>query len=166
MADLTTLLQTHRSAVDDFMQVADGAGNRWTTPRAPGKWSPQQVVEHLAMTYEESAAVIDGRPTKLPTLPALLRPLARFVFHRAVRTGKFPKAKTTKALDPPGGPANPAEARTRLEAAFATFAKAAEAHEQGADVVSGAFGRVSLEDYLRFTELHTRHHAKQIPVTT
>jgi hypothetical protein len=166
VADLGNLLQLHRSAVDDFLQVAEGAAERWATPRAPGKWSAQQVVEHVAMTYEESAAVIEGRPTKLPTLPALLRPLARFVFNRTLKTGKFPKAKTTKALDPTGGPANPVEARTRLEAAVETFSKAATTRGEGAEVVSGAFGKISLEDYVRFTELHTRHHAKQIPVTT
>ena len=29
--------------------------------------------------------------------------------------------------------------------------------------MSGAFGTVSLADYARFIEIHTRHHCKQMP---
>jgi len=33
----------------------------------------------------------------------------------------------------------------------------------GQPVASATFGTVSVEDYARFIELHTRHHAKQMP---
>jgi hypothetical protein len=171
MADITALLAANRAAVHELLGTADAAAaeGHWTTPRAPGKWSPQQVVEHVAISYEEGGNVVAGRPTKLPTLPVFVRPLARLVFNRALKTGKFPKAKTTKAMDPakgaPPGPADPAEARARLDAALAKFEEACrERAAAGDDVPSGAFGKVSLEDYARFTELHTRHHTKQIPI--
>ena len=32
-----------------------------------------------------------------------------------------------------------------------------------ANVVSTGFGTVSIEDFVRFSALHTRHHCKQIP---
>jgi hypothetical protein len=171
MADLTPLLAANREAVHELLGTAEAAAaeGHWTTPRAPGKWSPQQVVEHVAMALEEGGNVIAGQATKLPTLPAFVRPLAKLMFNRAVRTGKFPKARTNKAMDPArsalSGPATAAEARARLDAALATFEEACRARAAaGGKVPSGAFGKVSLEDYARFTELHTRHHTKQISI--
>jgi hypothetical protein len=168
MADLTQLLRAHRSAVDEMVVAAEKSGSAWTTPRAPGKWSPQQIVEHVARAYEEGANVIEGRPTKLPTLPFFIRPLARAMFNRAVRSGSFPKARTNRAMDPAkaptAGPAAASGARGRLETALATFESASRTRAAAGQAVnSGAFGQVSVEDYVRFTELHTRHHTKQIP---
>jgi hypothetical protein len=171
VTDITPLLEGNHAALDDLLRTAEAAATqgRWTTPRAPGKWSPQQVVEHVAMAYEEGGKVIAGLPSKLPTLPAIVRPLARIFFNRVVRTGKFHKAKTNREMDPAqtrgAGPAGPAEARARLNDAFAKFEEACRAcAASGGRVPSGAFGSVALEDHARFTELHTRHHTKQIPI--
>jgi hypothetical protein len=165
MSDLDSVLAANRAAVDELVRAAEAAHSNWTTPRAPGKWSPSQVVEHVALSLEEGGNVVAGRPTKFPTLPALVRPLAKLMFNRVVKTGKFPKARTNKAMDPPKGPASPAEAGARLEAGLAKFEDACRARASAGNTVqSGAFGRVSVEDYARFTEIHTRHHTKQIPV--
>jgi hypothetical protein len=90
------------------------------------------------------------------------------MFRRTIRTGKFPKAKTTSAMNPertsPTVPANPTEAKARLQAALATFDRECRARvASGRPVESPAFGVVTVEDYARFTELHTRHHTGQIP---
>jgi hypothetical protein len=171
MVDVDALLAANRDAVDELYRTAEAAEaeGRWTTPRGAGKWSPQQVVEHVAISLEEAGNVIAGRPTKLPTLPALLRPLGKLFFKRVLGTGKFPKSKTPKSMDPAegrlAGPATITEARARLDAALAEFENACRARAAGGDKVpSGAFGRVPLEDYARFNELHTRHHTHQIPI--
>jgi hypothetical protein len=171
MADVTALLAANRAAVGELLRTAEAAATEghWTTPRAPGKWSPQQVVEHVAISLEEAGNVIAGRPTLLPTVPVLLRPLGRLLFKRVLKTGTFPKVKTSKSMDPARtavtGPATPAEARTRLDDALAKLEEACRARAaSGDEVPSGAFGKVSLEDYARFTELHTRHHTHQIPI--
>jgi len=171
MLDVTDLLATNRQAVDELLRTAEAAEaeGRWATPRAPGKWSPQQVVEHVAISLEEAANVIAGRPTKLPTLPVILRPARTFFFKRVLKTGSFARSKTPKSMDPareaPAGPATITEARARLDAAFAVFEKACRDRAAAGDTIpSGAFGKVSLEDYARFNELHTRHHTQQIPI--
>jgi len=169
MSDLDSVLAANRAAVEDLVLTAEAAHANWTTPRAPGKWSPQQVVEHVAISLEEGGNVVAGRPTKLPTLPSFLRPVARVLFRRTLNSGHFPRAKTPKRMDPElsalSGPASPAEARARLEKGLAAFEKACrEKATAGGPVESGAFGQVALVDYARFTELHTRHHAKQIPI--
>ena len=163
MIDITGALEANRAALEDFIAAAEAAADHWTTPRAPGKWSPSQVVEHVARSLEEGGNVVAGRPTKLPTLPFFVRPFLRLFFNRVVKKGKFANAKTPKDMDPQVGLATPAEARPRLEEAFAVFERECAARAAADGVVpSGAFGNVSVADYARFTELHTRHHLEQI----
>jgi hypothetical protein len=165
MVDVSTVLVGNRVAVDDLIAAAGRTGAAWTTPRAPGKWSPSQVVEHVARALEESANVVAGTPSKFPTFPTMLRPIVRgLFFNRVLRKGRFPKAKTTKALDPATGPATPAEARRRLEGALAQFDQACRTRAaSGPIITSTLFGAVSVEDYAKFQELHTRHHRAQLP---
>ncbi len=125
MADVDIVLDANRAAVNDLIAAAEKCGSRWTAPRAPGKWSPSQVVEHVALALEESAHVVSGEPSKFPSLPAFVRPLVRgLVFKRVLKKNAFPKAKTNKAMNPASGPATTAEARGRLDGAFAKFERA------------------------------------------
>jgi hypothetical protein len=164
MADLTRALQDTRVALAEMAEAAERSGARWTAPRAPGKWSPSQVVEHVALSFEESAKVLAGQPSRFPRLPSLIRPVVRAVFFRRVLDkGAFPKARTNRAMNPDVGPSTPAEGRVRLEQAFARFERESVAlHAAGRPVPSEVFGPVSVPDYARFQELHTRHHLKQM----
>ena len=53
MADVNDVLAANRAAVLDLVAAAERSAATWTTPRAPGKWSPSQVVEHVAGGLEE-----------------------------------------------------------------------------------------------------------------
>ena len=165
MSNVDAALAANRDALQEFATAAARSGTVWTVPRAPGKWSPSQLVEHVARSIEESAKVVAGAPSKLPSLPFFVRPIARgLLFNRVLRNGAFPKARTNKAMNPEAGPATPAEARARLDAAFVRFEQACRARAaEGLRVESGAFGSVSVPDYARFIEVHTRHHRKQLP---
>ncbi len=158
------VIAANRAAVNDMILAAEAAASAWTTPRAPGKWSPSQVVEHVARALEEGANVIAGRPSKLPTVPLFLRPLARIFFRRVLRSGTFMKTRATKEMDPIEGSPTPEAGRARLEQALAGFEEEVRAcADSGGKVRSGAFGSVSLADYATFTALHTKHHTRQIP---
>jgi hypothetical protein len=75
----------------------------------------------------------------------------------------IPKAKTNKAMNPASGPATPAEGRVRLETAHQKFAEACrQTASHGERMRTTIFGAVPVEDYVRFMELHTRHHGKQM----
>jgi len=165
MADINAALAGNRDAIRDLIAAAERSGSVWTTPRAPGKWAPCQVVEHVAITMEEAANVISGKPSRFPSFPTFVRPLLRGVFFRRIlKRNAFPKAKTPKAFDPATGSANPAAARARLETALGTFDRACRACSTGGQQVdSSIFGKVSLEDFARFQELHVRHHCAQMP---
>jgi hypothetical protein len=165
MGDLEQILADHRTAVADLIAAADRCGEAWTAARAPGKWSPSQIVEHVARSLEEAANVVSGVPSKFPTLPFFLRPVLRtLLVRRVLRKGAFPKARTNRAMDPASGPATLADGRARLEGALGKFDRACRACAHGSGVVSSrTFGRLSVADYARFIEIHTRHHCKQMP---
>lgn len=165
MTEVDTTLAANRDAIDTLIAAAERSAGVWTIARALGKWSPSQVVEHVARSLDESANVVSGAPSKFPRLPFFLRPVVRgLLFNRVLRTGGFPKARTNKALDPDAGPATPAEARVRLERALERFDRECRACAKAGGVVASAtFGKVSVADYARFIELHTRHHCKQMP---
>src|SRR5437773_12325624 len=106
MADINTALAASKAAVDDLCVTCECTGSAWTASRAPGKWSPSQIVEHVARSLEESANMAAGRPSKFPKLPAVIHPVVRgLLFKRVLKKAAFPKAKTNKAMDPASRPA-------------------------------------------------------------
>jgi hypothetical protein len=165
MSELNTSLRSLDTAVGAILATADGVGSAWKIPRAPGKWSPSQVLEHVARIMDESAKVVAGAPSAFPTMPFLLRPIIRLlVFRRILRRKAFLKMKAIEAMDPPVGPATPAAARVRLKAVLARFDQASRARAaSGQDVASPIFGAVPVADFARFQELHVRHHHLQLP---
>ena len=55
MTDPQAVIASNRRAVGAFVDAARAVSPaQWTTPRAPGKWSPGLVTEHVALTYEQS----------------------------------------------------------------------------------------------------------------
>ena len=164
MADINTTLAASKDAIEQLIMAGERSVSAWTAARAPGKWSPSQIVEHVARSLEESANMAAGRPSKFPSLPAVVHPLVRgLLFKRVLRKGGFPKAKTNKAMNPVSGPATPAEGRIRLETAHQKFDQVCrQIASHGERVRTTIFGAVPVEEYVRFMELHTRHHGRQM----
>ncbi len=163
MGDIESALTASRNAADQLIADAASPGRAWDMPCAPGKWSPSQIVEHVARSYEASVNVAAEQPSAFPTVPALLHPLARLLFRRILKRGALPKGRTTKAMNPLAGAATPADGRTRLMAAHQRFEAACRAvAARGTPLKTPMFGAVTVADFVRFMELHTRHHNRQI----
>jgi hypothetical protein len=165
MTHSTPALVGIRDAIEEFARSAEACGGTWTVPRGPRKWTPAQIVEHVARAVEESANDMAGRKTRLLSLPGPARVLVRsLVFNRVAKHRKFFKAKTNRAMDPETGPGAAKDARARLHEALTAFEIAADASAREGDTIhSVVFGRVSLADYIVFQELHVRHHRTQLP---
>lgn len=163
MGDIEAALTASRNAADQLIMHAASFARPWDAPCAPGKWSPGQVVEHVTRAYEASVDVATGRPSAFPSVPAPLHPLLRVLLRRVLRRGLLPKGRTTKPMNPATGAATPADGRARLMDAHARFEAACRAAAaQGAPLRTPIFGAVAVEDFVRFMELHTRHHQRQI----
>jgi hypothetical protein len=164
MAEIDTALAASRDAIEQLIIAGERTGAAWAAPRASGKWSPSQIVEHVARSLEESANMAAGRPSKFPMLPAVIHPVVRaLLFKRVLGKGGFPRAKTSKAMNPASGPATLAEGRARLETAHNRFDEACrQVASKRERMRTTIFGAVPVEDYVRFMELHTRHHGRQM----
>ena len=162
MAEIDTALAASRDAVDGLIRAGEQSGAAWSVPCAPGKWSPSQIVEHVARGLNEGANVAAGRPS-IPMPPAVVRLIGRFLFKRALWKGTFPKGfKAHKAMNPASGPATPADGRIRLEMAHQKFDEACRRVAADGRPIPSFFGSVPAQDFVRFSEIHTRHHSKQI----
>jgi hypothetical protein len=73
MADIDMALNASNDAIEQLMIAGERTRTTWTSPRAPGKWSPSQIVEHVARSLEESANMAAGRPSKFPKLPPVVQ---------------------------------------------------------------------------------------------
>ena len=162
MSDLNSALAESKAALEQLIAAGERSASNWTRPRAEGKWSPSQVVEHVARALEESGKNIKGEPNSCPTLPGIVRPVVRgLFFNRILKKNAFIKGKTNTAMNPMVGPATPQEGRDRLKQAHATFEQACR--QASPRFNHQVFGDIATADYARFQALHTKHHTKQIP---
>lgn len=163
--DISAEISDSRAALEELLATADAAAANWTTPRAPKKWSPAQVAEHVARVFDDAANMIEGKKHGFPKMPFFVRPVFRTVFfNKTVKSGAFPTAKTFRPFDPVEGPETPAAARDRVVAAHERYMTACSAvADRDGTITSSVFGAIPVADYMRFTTLHTRHHQKQIP---
>jgi hypothetical protein len=168
MPDSQSTTTDNRQAVDAFITAARAVPqSAWTRPAAPGKWSPGQVTEHVAIAYELARATVNGTFSGRAA-PRLLRPLIRILFvNRVIKTGRFPKgAKAPAPFQPTASPASVADLAARLRSAADTFEAEVEAAARSGRrfVDHPFFGRVTLADYSRLQAIHTRHHSQQLGI--
>ncbi len=163
MTDLASALKAHHQAVEAFLNTARSVPpDRWAAPRAPGKWSPGQVADHLAVVYEVNRNVLHGTAPARGA-PRLVRPLLRvFLLNPVLRRGAFiPGSKTPKMLEPSESPAPPKELLARLKSAANGFETDTSGNRSAA-IEHPFFGRLALADFVRLQEIHTRHHHPQV----
>jgi hypothetical protein len=61
LCDPQAVIASNRRTVSAFVDAALAVSPaQWTTRRAPGKWSPGQVTEHVAFAYEQSGPMPPG----------------------------------------------------------------------------------------------------------
>lgn len=161
-------LAAHRQSLAAFESAANRVQSaQWNQPRAPEKWSPGQVVEHLRMTYEVVGGELDGKPGLTVRTPWWIRPLLRFKFLRKILSeGAVPPgAKAPRELHPGPGPYDRDQTLAALNLAAERFEATLTRrwNDPAAGVTHHVFGRLSAPDMLRFATVHLDHHARQFP---
>jgi hypothetical protein len=169
MASIDEVLTENQRALAEFLAAAGAIDRtRWHEPRAPGKWTPAQMTEHIALTYENGRKSVRGEHVARG-MPRIIRPLIRrFILSRILKTGRFPRGRAVGAFVPSDNP-------PPADVLFGRVRQAAAAYEQTVRDVSASgttaidhfvFGRTPLVDYVRVLALHTRHHMAQLPQGT
>jgi len=170
MTNSQEVIATSRRAVEAFVDTARTVPPaRWAIPRAPGKWSPGQVTEHVVIAYEQSVRMLHGTFTG-SAMPWYQQLFARRVGLRLMfKRGDFGKGpfQAPDFIRPPSSPASFLELVDRLEAATRDLEQNLEASSRKPGITVGhpVFGQISLEDLVHFLFIHTNHHRPQLSAT-
>lgn len=156
-------LQRCQAIISD---VTNGAGDESRTRRDPAKWSVAEIVEHLTRAYSGTAKGFErclekGAPQA--SRVSLKNHIRQFTL---LTLGYFPEGRTAPKHIVPTGELD-------LQALLAAVARDLARLDDAATKVRGAFGRskvldhpiigaLTVDQWLKFHEVHTEHHAKQI----
>ncbi len=161
--------QLHADAAERLAVTAEKVDpQQWLVPRATGKWTPAQVVDHLSRVYDVVMSEIEGGAGMKLRLTFLQRSFLRVMYLGRILKGRgFPKGAPAPYELRPGTIASDqrtaiAEFRSRA-GQFA--ASAAKAHDSGrrVRVTHAYFGTASVENGVLLCARHIEHHEKQLP---
>jgi hypothetical protein len=135
----------------------------------PDKWTIQQIVEHLLLTYNSTRHVMEariakGKPTK--GHPSIPQRVAQFC---VTRLNYFPEGRRAPAFVDPPPSAQPLSGQQlihsvhqQLSTLDPVFDQAEAAFGPQRVVTHHILGPLSIQQWRRFHLIHSRHHAKQI----
>ena len=167
MADLDSALAAQSHAAADFKAAAIKVSDSlWNVPRAPGKWSPAQVTDHVGLATKVARDAM-GEKAPMGSLPRFLRPILRiFFFDKIIRNGAFPReGKGPPVFKPADQPMPREQLCVRIDTEVAAMESDARAMVKAGktEFTHGFFGRVAVADYVMFNALHFDHHREQLP---
>lgn len=132
----------------------------------PNKWTPAQIVEHLALALEMSATTFSTRKDKEPMArrATTLREKVGKMFTFGI--GRFPPGLKAPERTTPQPQVEGPFAETHFRSALAKW-EAVErdllpARAQDLFVKHPRLGDLTIGEWARFHLVHARHHARQI----
>jgi Protein of unknown function (DUF1569) len=164
-----TLLQL-QSEIASSLRGLDATQTQFHPLSRPSKWSIQQIVEHLLLTYSLTETTINVRLAK--SAPTRAKPtLTHRVFQYAVtRCGYFPSGREAPPMVTPQPTTHPlsgedlaqasAEHLNRLDLLFTEAEKLFGPASQCAS--HAVLGPLNINQWRRFQLIHGEHHLKQI----
>lgn len=154
----------HRTALQSFIEAThDVPPELWHSPLGPDRWTPAQVTEHVALSYEFLVAELAGGPSlRLRAGPIKRRFLRWFLLPHMLFHRTFPRtARSPRELLPGDIGVAQLDAASRVSSSAHRFE-----HELRSDprarITHPFFGAVGSRVALRFLALHTEYHARQL----
>ena len=170
MTEIETQIADNRAAIEDFIATARAMdASTWTTPRAPGAWSPAQIAEHLAIIYEYNRTVATGdAPSPIPRIvrPLVQRVARGVIVDSTLKAGRFTRKGRAPGLFRPSSAPPPAgDVLARLDAAVRGFEAALRSrHPEARQTIAHPFfGTLPTANWIRLQAIHARHHRAQLP---
>ena len=165
-----TLLQL-QSEMAHSLRGLDAAQTQLRPPsRVRDKWSIQQIVEHLLLSYAGTGRALEARiakrtPTR--TKPKLLQSFAQYTI---LRLGYYPTGRKAPSLVVPA-PSSPPLSGAALTRAASEHLTSLDQHCIEAATLFGdnercathiILGPLSVQQWRKFQLVHSEHHLKQI----
>jgi hypothetical protein len=163
-------LQRLQRELAHSLRGLDATQTQLRPPSRPHKWSIQQIVEHLLLTYSGTATAINARLAKrTPTRakPTLLQHCGQYTL---IRLGYFPTGRKAPPLVTPASTTVPVSGETLTQAVAERLAHLnlllteAESLFGVTDRCAShmVLGPLSVNQWSRFQLIHGEHHIKQI----
>lgn len=159
----------HDAAAESLARTAENVDpQKWLVPRAHGKWTPAQVVDHLSRVYDLAMSEIEGGAGMKLRLTPPKRLFFRLLFlGRILRGGYFPENAPAPYETRPG---DSNADQSAVIAAFRSRAKkfaaaVAQVHDSGRRVriTHAYFGTAPVDKATLLCARHIEHHEKQLP---
>ena len=133
-------------------------------------WTPQDVIEHLLLTYRDTAALFDRYLSRKSPSQRPVETKHRVLQFLVIRCGGFPRGVRAPEAVCPGkcgmGPMSGDELcacmRSELENLDAKIDECFKTFEKTPFAPHFVFGSLTAEQWRRFHIVHGRHHLKQL----
>jgi hypothetical protein len=154
------------SCLTIVLDTTRGGGDEFRTRRDPAKWSVVEIVEHLTRAYSGTAKGFErclekGAP--LATATTLAQTLRQFAL---ISLGIFPEGRQAPKHIIPTGELDLNAVLDAVKRDLARLDAAAiktkQALGSGKMLDHPILGALTVDQWLRFHVVHTRHHARQI----
>jgi DinB superfamily len=166
---MNSTLQQLQGEIAHTLRGLDAIQTQLQPPSPPGKWSIQQIIEHLLLTYSGAETALNARLAKgRPTLakPTAFQHIQQFA---VCRFGYFPSGLPAPPMATPAPTTQPLSGEDLAAAAkdrLARFDFSCTETEQlfGACQCAShnVLGPLSVDQWRKFQLIHGRHHLKQI----
>jgi len=148
----------------------DAAQTQLRPPRRPDKWSIQQIIEHLLLTYTQTETAINARLIKGTPTRATSNFRQRIFQYAVTRREYFPTGRAAPAFVTPEPTTHPLSGEELSEAtqdyltqldlllteAETLFGPASQC------ATHAVLGPLNIDQWRKFQLVHGRHHLKQI----
>lgn len=133
------------------------------------RWSIQQIIEHLLLTYSATENAISARLEKGRPTQARPKALQRFAQYTLVRLGYFPRGRKAPIMVTPSPTEHPLSGRELTLAVSDHLRRLDVLFDQGEELFGSGrcashtvLGPMSVPQWRRFQLIHGDHHVKQI----
>jgi hypothetical protein len=167
---MNSVLDQLQREMASSLRGLDATQTQLHPPSAPEKWSIQQIVEHLLLTYSGAELALNARLAKRrPTAakPSAFQHIQQFSVYRL---GFFPGRRQAPSMVSPTAPTKHPLSGEELTTAARQHLTRFDALCTETEHLFGAkqcashnvLGPLSVDQWRRFQLIHGRHHLKQI----
>lgn len=166
-----TLCQLQRE-IASALQGLDPSQTQLCPASIPGKWTIQQNIEHLLLTYSSTETAINARLAKRTPTRAQSTMRQRLFQYAVTRCGYFPTGREAPPMVVPQSPIHPLSGKDLAQATAehlshldVLLAQAETLFGRSSQFANHAvLGPLNIDQWRLFQLVHGRHHLKQIAV--
>jgi len=164
-----TLHQLQRE-IASCLNGLDAGQTQLRPPSRPGKWSIQQIIEHLLLSYSGTETALNARLAKRTPTRAKPNLLQRASQYTLIHLGYFPTGREAPPLVTPPATSHPLSGRELAEASAEHLHRIDDLSAEGEKLFGTdercashmVLGPLSINQWRRFHLIHGEHHLKQI----